>query len=337
MYSTFGRTITGLDKKVAPRFAGVPDYLDNLIDGISVGVDDNNDLYIPDITRQNVTLYVRTDGNDANDGLSNTPGGAKLTIFGALDAIPRIVRHNYTIQIADGIYVDDTPTTKSYDRLCVYNSYIRIQGNTGDKTAVEWKTNVNKEYYWGKGLRVFVSYMTITDIEQYFYHGSFFQFNNMVFNWSEPNSIMVYENSYVSLSSDIKIRTTANSHEGCISIHEKGYMNGGNFDALDTIGNVAVLVVVYGGHFDFIGSNSVIDDFLLGFGIGTFGSGTNEVPPSGAFIDNATGSSFVIQNCTTGIKIYNHSHVTYRWAKPTYIGNTFNEDIQAGSTYQQAL
>ncbi len=53
------------------------------------------------------TYYVRTDGNDANDGLSNTSGGAFLTIqkavevvFGRLD----LGGFDVTIQLADGSY-----------------------------------------------------------------------------------------------------------------------------------------------------------------------------------------------------------------------------------------
>lgn len=53
------------------------------------------------------TYYVRTDGNDSNTGLSNTSGGAYLTIQRAVDEVASnidIAAKNITIQIADGTY-----------------------------------------------------------------------------------------------------------------------------------------------------------------------------------------------------------------------------------------
>ncbi len=52
------------------------------------------------------TYYVRTDGSDANEGLSNTSGGAFLTIQKAVDVVARLDRsiHNVTISVAAGTY-----------------------------------------------------------------------------------------------------------------------------------------------------------------------------------------------------------------------------------------
>lgn len=58
------------------------------------------------------TYYVRTNGNDANDGLSNTSGGAFLTIQKAIDVVCDSLDmrgHQVTIQVADGTY-SSTPT-----------------------------------------------------------------------------------------------------------------------------------------------------------------------------------------------------------------------------------
>lgn len=54
----------------------------------------------------NRTYYVRTDGNDANNGRTNSSGGAFLTIQKAVDAATALDFSIYsvTIQIADGTY-----------------------------------------------------------------------------------------------------------------------------------------------------------------------------------------------------------------------------------------
>jgi hypothetical protein len=52
-------------------------------------------------------FYVRTDGNDNNNGLSNTAAGAFKTIQHACDVISSTLDlngHNVTVNVADGSY-----------------------------------------------------------------------------------------------------------------------------------------------------------------------------------------------------------------------------------------
>jgi hypothetical protein len=54
-----------------------------------------------------VTVYVRADGNDANDGTANTAGGAFLTIQAAINALVQRYapsQHLLTVQVGDGSY-----------------------------------------------------------------------------------------------------------------------------------------------------------------------------------------------------------------------------------------
>ena len=58
-------------------------------------------------TTADVTYYVRTDGNDNNNGLANTAAGAFKTIQKALDSVPKELRHTVNINVAAGTYVED--------------------------------------------------------------------------------------------------------------------------------------------------------------------------------------------------------------------------------------
>lgn len=81
-----------------------------------------------DATNSSITYYVRTDGNDANTGLVNNAGGAKLTLQGAWNAASALdfKGNGCTIQVADGTYTSpfliSVPLTNA--------SSILITGNT---------------------------------------------------------------------------------------------------------------------------------------------------------------------------------------------------------------
>ncbi len=73
------------------------------------------------------TYYVRSDGSNSNDGLSNTSGGAFLTIQKAIDTASALDNSGFaiTIQVADGTY-----TGANICRSFVGSGLITIIGNT---------------------------------------------------------------------------------------------------------------------------------------------------------------------------------------------------------------
>ncbi|MBY9077289.1 hypothetical protein KIH86_03710 [Paenibacillus sp. HN-1] len=58
-------------------------------------------------TTADVTYYVRTDGNDNNNGLANTSAGAFKTITKALSMIPPVINHTVVVNVAAGTYAED--------------------------------------------------------------------------------------------------------------------------------------------------------------------------------------------------------------------------------------
>lgn len=80
------------------------------------------------------TYYVRTDGSDSNTGLTNTSGGAFLTIQKAIDVVCGTLDtaiYTVTIQVADGTY-----TTPIIAKQFVGGGNIIINGNSGTPTNV---------------------------------------------------------------------------------------------------------------------------------------------------------------------------------------------------------
>lgn len=79
------------------------------------------------VLKNNITYYVRTDGNDSNDGLSDTPTGAFLTIQRAVNQAMRVDANNktITIKVADGTYTGNVLVTGRPVGI----HYITIEGN----------------------------------------------------------------------------------------------------------------------------------------------------------------------------------------------------------------
>lgn len=93
------------------------------------------------------TYYVRTDGNDANTGLSNTAGGAFRTVQKGVDVASTLDLNGFvaTVQVADGSY-PETVTAKTGSG----DGSIAIKGNMTTPAAVGLTsfsaTNVTTRY-----------------------------------------------------------------------------------------------------------------------------------------------------------------------------------------------
>jgi hypothetical protein len=92
----------------------------------------------------NRTYYVRADGSDSNDGLSNASGGAFLTIQKAVDAVAGLdtAGFNVIIQIADGTYAGAV-TLKNVVGFSAAGNLV-IQGN--NTTPANVLVNVSSAY-----------------------------------------------------------------------------------------------------------------------------------------------------------------------------------------------
>lgn len=79
------------------------------------------------------TYYVRTDGSDSNNGLTNTAAGAFLTIQKAWDVILTLdcAGNNVTVQIADGTYTAGASMTNS-----PVGGVVTFQGNNATPANV---------------------------------------------------------------------------------------------------------------------------------------------------------------------------------------------------------
>lgn len=97
----------------------------------------------------NRTYYVRTDGNDNNNGLTNTSGGAFLTIQRFFDVLATIDKNgfNVTCKIADGTY-NLTSGIIVKDGLGAGD--IIVEGNTTTPANVLLTSSQSAIYYFSK-------------------------------------------------------------------------------------------------------------------------------------------------------------------------------------------
>jgi hypothetical protein len=80
------------------------------------------------------TYFVRTDGSDSNPGLTNTSGGAKLTIQAAINAVASLDLsiYNVTIQVGNGTYTAGATVSGPW----VGSGTVTLQGDTPNPSNV---------------------------------------------------------------------------------------------------------------------------------------------------------------------------------------------------------
>lgn len=103
-----------------------------------------------EVLTADAVYYIRADGDDANTGLSNTSGGAWLTVSKALAVTKAILRNGYkiTINIADGTYTYNSQITLDTPQ----GPDLRIIGNTTTPSNVLFQSpGSNALFYLGSG------------------------------------------------------------------------------------------------------------------------------------------------------------------------------------------
>lgn len=106
------------------------------IRGTSGNVAQQGGIIGPQATWANVTLYVRTDGSDDNDGSANTAGGALRTIQEAIRRLPQRIDHTVSINVATGVYAEDV-TVKGFighGTLGIYGDNVMPDASHPDRT-----------------------------------------------------------------------------------------------------------------------------------------------------------------------------------------------------------
>ena len=160
------------------------------------------------------TFYVRTDGSDTNSGLSNTAGGAFLTIGQAITAASLIDNPGYNVVIqlgntgtwagsltAKGIVGGGTVTIKGSTTLGSAPSYI-ISSTSG--TGVVFTNTQRKTTYILSGVTINASGTETTGIQGS--HGSLTQVTNSNFSGSfSTASAYAYNKGIIQFTGDNQI------------------------------------------------------------------------------------------------------------------------------------
>lgn len=133
-------------------------------------------------TTADITYYVRTDGNDNNNGLANTSAGAFKTIGKAISMVPQIVNHSVNVHVAAGTYAEE-PLLSGFNGA----GYIGIYGTGIVNVPAMVIPRCQRVQIFG------ITFTSTTKVAVNTYDGGFVEFKNCNFTASSgQNGVVSY-------------------------------------------------------------------------------------------------------------------------------------------------
>lgn len=207
-------------------------------------------LVLRELLTAPLTVFVRSDGNDANTGLANTAGGAFATWQGAIDAYARRYDdQGYTVTIEAGqatttFTLSSTLTLKK----CPGGGFLILDfnggtvqlasSNTANRALIEANAVQNVTLKGGTSINIRAASVVAWNVHLWMYGGALVEANN--WNWGNLDSsaagfsqhILVEENArlsqtgtYTISGGDINAGTSTSAHynarfDGLISVSD---------------------------------------------------------------------------------------------------------------------
>lgn len=159
------------------------------------------------------TYYIRTDGSDSNDGLSNTSGGAFLTVQKGIDTAASldIGEYDVTIQIGDGTYTGANTLKRP-----VGSGDVIIQGNSGTPSNVDIHVTGGNCFtiihQSGKFKIKDMKLRTTTSGRCIETQGSAVEIDNLDFGASASQHMLVWQAAYLEVVGDYAVSGGASQH-----------------------------------------------------------------------------------------------------------------------------
>jgi hypothetical protein len=170
-----------------------------------------------EVLTANRTYYVRTDGSDSNNGLSNTAGGAFLTLQKAVNTVAALDLsiYNVTIQIADGTYTGAVVVNGPW----IGSGTVTLLGNSGTPANVLLSTGASNAITVQNGGALAVKDLKLTNTGTFLLvaqTGGFISFANLDFGACGAQQIRTSDNGRITASGNYTISGGGAYHVTCV-------------------------------------------------------------------------------------------------------------------------